>query len=77
MIRVRPIDRDARIVGELGPRAAQVELLAVRAGAVQHRDGVLLLMVAVFGAAVGAHEEQITVDIRGLLPILKQRRFNI
>ena len=78
MIRVGPIDRNARIIGELGPRSSQVELLAVRAGPVQHGDGVLLLMVTVFGAAVGAaHEEQIAVNVRRLLSILKQRRFNI
>ena len=55
VVGVAPVDRDAGVVGNLGAAAAQVELLAVGAGAVEHRDGVLLLMVAVLGAAVAAH----------------------
>ena len=42
VIWVGTVNRDARVVGDLGAAAGQVELLAVVVRAVQHRDRVLL-----------------------------------
>ena len=77
VIWVGTVNRDARVVSDLGAAAGQVELLTVVVRAVQHRDRVLLRMMSIFRAGINTHHEQIAVCIWTFRTILKEWRFNI